>query len=154
MECYDDMTYSRYLDNDLNPDLGKEIERHLNGCERCQRLVEQLKRENRWIKKIFQVGSKIPNITPTLMRKIHEGESGEKRSKIRFLSPNRILATVAAVCLMVLLFLLFFINNRSSQQEMEREVLIQTARVEGKPVMTHVFNARDMDLKFIWLEKI
>jgi len=154
MGCFEDIIYSRFLDNDLNPTQEGEILDHLNTCQKCQSLVEYLKKENLAIKKIFHVDHKNPDLIPKLMRKINQDDSNSKISKIHFLTPRRILVTAAALCLTIFLFLLFVMNKNSGQQLIEQEVLIQNARVEGKPVMTHVFNAKDLDLKFIWLEKI
>jgi hypothetical protein len=61
---------------------------------------------------------------------------------------------IAAAVLLVALFLVFlFMDRDSGPFNGERDILIRTARVEGRAVQTHVFVSGDPDIKFIWLEK-
>ena len=51
----------------------------------------------------------------------------------------------------------FIINKRSSptppEQPGEKQVILCTARVEGRSVQTHIYKSDEPDIQFIWLEK-
>ena len=152
--CFDEPMYAMYLDGETGPETKQEIETHLESCARCKELVRQLEAENTRLKKTFAVSpSPALDLVPGVMEKL-----ADDREKIIPVRRYRwVLATAASFLLVVFLLVYFIINKRSSptppEQPGEKQVILCTARVEGRSVQTHIYKSDEPDIQFIWLEK-
>mgnify|MGYP001036500146 CR=1 FL=1 len=81
MRCFEEIVYSIFLDNELSPENRKKILAHLKECKKCQKIVKQMKKENLKIKKSFETGLTLPNLSSTIMDKIVVSESKYFREK-------------------------------------------------------------------------
>ena len=60
MKCFSEKIYIAYLDDEIGEGKKKEITAHLQSCEACQRLAENLKKENLMLKEAF--GAHLPSL--------------------------------------------------------------------------------------------
>ena len=152
--CFDELAYAIYVDGETEAEMKQEIETHLESCTRCSELVQRLEAENAQIKKTFEAPLiPAPDLVPTVMEKL-----AHDREKV---IPLRrywwVLSTAASFLLAVFLLVYFIINKHSpppqSEQPVEKQVILCTARVEGKQVQRHIYKPEEPDIQFIWLEK-
>jgi anti-sigma factor RsiW len=152
--CFDELTYAMYVDNEVEMETKSKIETHLTSCARCREFVQQLETENAQIKKTFEVSSTPDlNLVPIVMKKL-----GHDREKVIPLRRYRWVLITAASFLLVVFLLVYFIIIKHSpppqpEQPGEKQVILCTARVEGKQVQSHIYKPEEPDIQFIWLKK-
>ena len=154
MKCIDESILQRFVDGELGALPRSRVALHVKKCGRCRNYLDELERENSEISRLFREEIKAPELRQPIMDKIR-GFRDESRhpGKAR---PGLLIRglQIAAAVLLVALFLVFlFMDRDSGPFNGERDILIRTARVEGRAVQTHVFVSGDPDIKFIWLEK-
>jgi anti-sigma factor RsiW len=47
MNCFPELTYSLYVDNELSPEEAHKVEAHRSHCSQCRGLVDALRAEDR-----------------------------------------------------------------------------------------------------------
>lgn len=145
MKCFDEFYYSMFLDRELSHEENQEVEAHLKECEGCRKLVEHLQIENDAIRDGFTNDTHQPDLADHIMNQILT----TRRRNYKWIMP------VAATFIMVFSMVLFFLLNRTPVLHQEpRQVIIQSASVEGQQVRPHIYNAQqDEKVQYIWLEK-
>jgi hypothetical protein len=131
------------------------VARHIRRCGRCRERIERLNGENSRLTLLLQPEQEAPDLSQSIMDQItsaREGTAHPERSRSR-MSAAWILVAAAFILVALFLFSPFQSRNPGSFKG-EREVLVQTATVDGRTVQTHVFESGDADITFIWLEKI
>lgn len=152
--CFDELAYAMYVDGEVEVETKNKIETHLESCTRCREQVQQLETENAQIKKTFEAPPTPDlDLVPTVMEKLRHD-----REKVIPLQRYRWVLTTAASFLLAVFLLVYFIINKHSipvppEQPGEKQVILCTARVEGKQVQSHIYKPEEPDIQFIWLEK-
>jgi anti-sigma factor RsiW len=155
MKCYDESILQRFVDGETGALLLRRVAAHIKKCERCRSLAARLKRENDELAGILEEDVEPPDLSEPIMDKIRSTAPPARspiKSGIRL--PVRALRIAATVALVVLFLVFLLLDRGSSSFIPEKEVLIRTARVEGRAVQTHIFDSGESETKFIWLEKI
>lgn len=144
MRCFEEIVYSMFLDNELEPGQQQKVAAHLDQCNNCREQVRQMKEENLLITKAFEAGEESPDLVPAVMdRLIAPGARKNTRWVL-----------AAAAVLVVAVFLSYFLwVDKTPVTPVETQVLICYARVEGQEIQKHIFNSEEPDTKYIWLEK-
>jgi len=155
MKCYDESILQRFVDGELGVLLGGRVASHVKKCSRCRDCVDDLKRENSEISRLFREEIKAPEMRQPIMDKIRVARNeshhpGKARTGLLVWG----LRIAAAILMVALLSVFLFYNKKTDVLTAEGDVLIRTAQVEGQTVQTHVFASGDLDTKFIWLEKM
>lgn len=75
MKCYEDITYSEFLDNELKPEERERVLAHLEECKKCQKMVDCMKKENLKIRELFETDKNPPDLIQVIMNKIITPES-------------------------------------------------------------------------------
>lgn len=155
MNCFDKQTYLVFLDGELSRRKENRVTKHLEKCQHCRDLVRKLQEENAEIAKLFELHHRIIDQSKQVLRQIDltdKSDSGRQKFFPRALLPG---LRIAAVVLFVSILSLFiFFRKDPAVSDSGREVLVQTANVDGHQVQTHVFGSVDRDIIFIWFEKI
>ena len=81
MKCYEDVVYSEFLDNELNPEERKKVSAHLKECQKCQKVIMRLKKENFKIKELFERDISSPDLVPVVMNQIAKPALYSKKKK-------------------------------------------------------------------------
>ena len=81
MGCFEDILYSRYLDEELSLSEKKKIEAHFKECKKCKNLLQKMEGENKGITDLFKVDHKMTNLTPIIMNKINKIEEEPFQNK-------------------------------------------------------------------------
>lgn len=148
MKCPDEILYQQFIDRELTPAQERQAAAHLKKCRRCRQLVEQMKAENIAIGTGFEIDGQVPDLEPAVMdRIVSPGSKG--KAVFRWLLP-----IAASILLLVLLHFFVLMDNRGPMPETETRILVQSARVEGVATRLHIYDSRDPEVKFIWLQKI
>ncbi len=145
--CFPEIIYYRFLDKDLNLEEIQRLSSHLEGCKQCQTFIGEIRQENLEIGKLFTPPGPPPDLVSQVMKRLARIESLKSWRKWG-------LAYAAALLLIGFLFFFSLFHKPSSPSREERQVLIQSARVQGQTAQPHIFASKDPDVKFIWLEKI
>jgi anti-sigma factor RsiW len=148
MKCPAEIVIQQFIDRELTPAEAREAEAHLKECRRCRQLAAQMKDENAGIGRGFEIDEPVPDLEPAVMDRIVSPGS-EQRPALRWLLP-----LAASMLLLVFLYFLVLIDGRGSGPETETRILVHSARVEGAPTRLHIYDSKDPEMKFIWLEKI
>ena len=152
--CFHELVYAMYVDDEVETETKNKIETHLASCVRCRELVQQLETENAQIKKTFEAP---PTPDLDLVPKVMEKLAHDREKVIPLRRYWWVLTTAASFLLVVFLSVYFIINKHSpppqSEQPGEKQVILCTARVEGKQVQSHIYKPEEPDIQFIWLEK-
>ncbi|UCH95853.1 MAG: zf-HC2 domain-containing protein [Candidatus Aminicenantes bacterium] len=163
-ECFDQVRYTMFLDNELPHEERQRIEAHLETCSRCRELVQQMKMENTQIKEIFKT-THTPDLVPAVMDKLgtpgfspgyqrYQCHQRHQRSRlIKLLNYRWMLAAAASVLLAGFLFIFLFLMTPTKPETIETRVILCSATVEGQEVQSHIYESTDPDIQFIWLEK-
>lgn len=144
--CFQEIVYYRFLDNESDPEERERVSAHLQGCRSCREFAAQIREENRKIGELFAPAGSVPDLVPGVIEKWAGG-------KTRHLRNWRLAAAAAFLALGLLLSLLLLQESRPGPQP-DRQVVVQSARVQGQAAQAHIFTDKDPDVKFIWLEKI
>jgi predicted anti-sigma-YlaC factor YlaD len=148
MKCPAEIVIQQFIDRELTPAEAREAEAHLEECRRCRQLAAQMKEENAGIGRGFAIDGPVPDLEAAIMDKIvSPGSKG--RSALHWLLP-----LAASMLLLVFLYVLVLIDGRGPGPEPETRILVYSARVEGAPTRLHIYDSKDPEVKFIWLEKI
>ncbi len=143
VNCLDELSVSMFLDDELTPGERKRIETHLETCTLCRELARQQEVENTQIKEIFK-STPTPDLVPAVMKKL--GTPG--------LLYNRwVLATAASILLAGFLFIFLFLVTPTNSRTNEKQVILCSAQVDGQEVQSHIYESKEPDIQFIWLEK-
>lgn len=70
MKCFDEKIYAAYLDNDLIQKKREKISAHLESCQKCRTLVEDLKKENLMIKAAFHINLPSLDLTSDIKQRL------------------------------------------------------------------------------------
>lgn len=101
--------------------------------------------------KIQSIEKEIPEMLETnflsALEKINPDVPVKKPS---FISKHRI-AAIAALLLIIILYTLFPLFFKKNQLPPSRDILIQSASLEGKPAETYIFRGKNPDLTIIWI---
>lgn len=144
-KCFEEIIYYKFADNELEPGERKKVNNHLKTCNTCGKFVENIKAENVALGEIFETGTGSPDLAPGIIKRLN---------KKRFiLFSARGLAYAATFLLAVFLFVFLFTHKPDKTREDVHQVLVHSARVEGQAAQPHIFESKDPDVKFIWLEK-
>jgi anti-sigma factor RsiW len=155
MECFDEREAMLFLDGELPEEKARQISDHLKRCRQCGELVQRLREENTGISNLFALDHRIPDQTQLILKRIRTDRqflSGPARFHLPYFGWG--LRVAAAVLLIFVLFVFIFIKKEPAVSGLDNGVLLQTARVDGHSVQTHIFSSGDEDITFIWLEKI
>jgi len=76
----------------------------------------------------------------------------EPLEKPKLISKYRI-AAIAAMLLLVVLYILFPLITNKNNLQIAREILVQSASLEGKPAETFIFREKNPDITIIWIDK-
>lgn len=144
-KCFEEIIYYKFADNELEPGERKKVNNHLKTCKTCGKFVEDIKAENVALKEIFETGTGSPDLAPAVIKRLNE------KRFARF--SGRGLAYAATFLLTVFLFVFLFTNRQVKIRGEEHQVLVHSARVEGQAAQPHIFESKDPNVKFIWLEK-
>jgi hypothetical protein len=143
--CFEEIMYYEFADNELGVETASRVKAHLDSCPACRSFVEEIKAENSAIKEIFAAESDTPDLTRTVINRLN---------KKRFIHiSGRRLAYAATFFLTVFLFIFFFLYRTVKIPPGGHQVLVHSARVEGRAAQPHIFESGDPRVKFIWLEK-
>ncbi len=77
MRCFHPIFYQKYIHHEINEKERRKVEAHLGICKKCANLVENLKREELKLKKIFE--EEIIDFKPLLMEKLELIDVEKKR---------------------------------------------------------------------------
>lgn len=162
IDCIDEISVSMFLDDELTPGQRKQMESHLETCTGCRESVRKQEEENARIKEVFKPIPS-PDLVPAVMEKLdspgfsgsHHREQRRQRSTSKNRSNYRwMLVTAASILLVVFLFLWLFLTTYNKSENIETQVILCSAEVEGQEVISHIFKSKKPDVQFIWLEKI
>jgi anti-sigma factor RsiW len=155
MKCFNEMTYMLFLDDELPGEKAHQISHHLKRCPQCRKLVQRLHEENTGISSLFALDHPVPDQAQLIFNRINTVPKSPSRfDRINFPHLVRGMRIATLLLLIFLLSVFIFLNKKPAVSNLVQEVLLQSARVEGHSVQTHVFNSGDTDITFIWLEKI
>jgi len=143
-ECFEEIIYYKYADDELETQERKKVEDHLEGCSSCRQFIAAIEAENAVLKEYFSGGSLSPNLTPFLRKRLDKKGT---RFSLRYL------AYAATFLLAVLLSLILIIDKPDRGKQDAHHVMVQSARVEGQAAQPHIFASKNPDVTFIWLEK-
>lgn len=143
VKCLDELSVSMFLDDELTPGERKRVETHLETCTLCRELVRQQEVENTQIKEIFK-STPTPDLVPAVMKKL--GAPGR-------LNYRWVLATAASILLAGFLFIFLFLITPTNSRASEKQVILCSAQVDGQEVQSHIYQSKEPDIQFIWLEK-
>jgi len=162
--CYDETLYAMYTDNETGTEQRLEIEAHLKTCPACREIVQALETENQQLKKTFQWNHPTPDLIPTIMEKLDPEASPSQLQETVLLKPVKTnkphvfrwgLATAASFLAFgfLYLFLLSPHHPPPSPETHEKNVILCSASVAGKEVKSHIYEEKNQDTQYIWLEK-
>lgn len=143
--CFEEIMYYRFADNELEPGSARKIKEHLDTCPGCSTFVREIKAENRSLQEMFAAAPPIPDVTHLVMKRLN-------KKRMFHLSVRR-LAYAATFLLVIFLTIFYLIREPGSAPARKHQVLVHSARVEGQAAQPHIFESKDPDVKFIWLEK-
>ena len=143
--CFEEIMYYRFADNELEPGSARKIKEHLDTCPGCRTFVREIEAENRSLKEMFAAAPAAPDLTHRVMN----GLNRKKSSRISL----RKLAYAATFLLVISLAIFYLVQQPGKTPAGEHQILVHSARVEGQSVRPHIFESKDPDVKFIWLEK-
>ena len=167
-ECLNESVLCMFLDNELEPEEKTEIITHLDTCAHCRELLQQLEQENHGLKEIFGISTAAepPDLALSVMKKIepldvHEDHPRQRRSNPGTLFHSRWLWASAASILLAAFMILYFLflgtrsplDTADTDNTTETNIVLCSARVGGQDVQSHIYQPKDTDLQFIWLEK-
>lgn len=146
MKCLNELVYTMFLDNELEPEERKRAAAHLEQCPKCRERVEKMEEENRALTTVFDE-TDTPDLVPMVMNKLAPPAS-----------PRHFLRWAMAAAIVLAGFLSFFLwfagpTTGPGETETETRIIICNARVEGHDVQSHIFDSTDPDITFIWFEK-
>ncbi len=160
--CFDETQYYEFVDNELTAEASQKIKDHLLTCRQCREFVREIEDENEGLRSLFgydkeevSVGEFSPNLEQRVMETLE--------AKPAHLTPGfrRLLAYVASIFIVLLsaVAILLFTGKgqpggESVTYQPAHEVLLRSASVEGQATQVHIFEDKDQDVKYIWLEKI
>ncbi|MCP5053497.1 MAG: hypothetical protein GY940_40400 [bacterium] len=144
--CFAESHYALYLDKELGREESREIEEHIKECSRCKELVSRMEAENARIRRALETHT-APDIASQVMARLEAPPAPRALPRWRW-------ALTAAATLLVVGFLFFFLLfNSAPTGNVETRVILCTAKVEGQPVQSHIYESKEPDIQFIWLEK-
>jgi anti-sigma factor RsiW len=144
MKCFEEIVYSMYLDNELEPVEQRNVASHLEQCEKCREQVRLMAAENTRLSQTFEPGDKGPDLVSAVLERLTVPQGRKSR--------RWIWATAASLFMASFLFYFLWFNKIPTAAG-ETQVLICNARIEGRDVQSHIYNAEDPDTKYIWFEK-
>ncbi len=161
-KCFDELSASMFLEDEVAPGEKKRIEAHLETCARCRELLKKLEIENTRLKEIFKTttASGSPDLVPRVMKELDAVDlpwarlQPRKANLIHLSNYRWVWATAASILLAAFLAILVLLPGKQTPRDIpEEKVVLCYARVEGQEVQSHIYDDKDPGIQFIWLEK-
>ncbi len=154
MNCFDELTYAMYLDNELGPEKNRQIKSHINQCRSCNQILIQLETENQTLRSAMSFDMSV-NVEPVIMNRIEsdvQTKSGKRPSR-RYRPTLSYAASIAAMALLVIWFVWSGSGSSGGNgSAAETQVILCSAKLDEKEVQSHVIQADESET-YIWLEK-
>jgi anti-sigma factor RsiW len=162
--CFDETLYAMFVDDEAAPDQRREIEMHLDTCPACRKIIRALEAENEQLRKAFAWNHPTPDLIPAIMGKRDSAASPSEIQKAIVAKSGKSdwrqvfqwgLATAASFLVIGFLFLFLLSPHPAppDPETSEKKVMLCSASVAGNEAESHIYEERNQDTQFIWLEK-
>lgn len=161
--CLDELSAGMFLDDEGRSPRRIGITAHLKSCSRCRKLLDEMKKEDARLEEMLAIPSALdfPDLVPGVMQEVESAEPPRRRSQPRKAGlllrcdQRWLWATAAGLLLSVFLAILLLLpRNPPAREARGGQVILCYAMVEGQEVQSHIYDDRNPDIQFIWLEKV